>query len=131
MTALYDRIAEKAEHLGISGKELGNKLGLKKSPLTDWKNNKSKPTLEQIVLLCDIFATSSDYLLFGKSSYLSENEIELLNTYAKLDVRGKHRVHTIIYDELDRIQNAMPIKSEPDSKENQAQELQYNACHLC
>ena len=38
MQELYERIVKETNKLGITGKELGEKLGLKKSPLTDWKN---------------------------------------------------------------------------------------------
>lgn len=103
MPDLYERILEQAKRLGITGKQLGELLGLKKSPLTDWKNHKSNPTLEQLVKLCEIFAISSDYLLFGLVSNLSADQQELVSTYEKLDRRGQHRVHTIIYEELDRI----------------------------
>jgi phage repressor protein C with HTH and peptisase S24 domain len=83
-----------AEHK-ISGVELGKILGLKKSPLTDWKNGQSKPTLEQISVMCDIFATSSDYILFGAKKEadknladelvpLSVDEKELLQAYRKI-----------------------------------------------
>ena len=68
MDSLYLRIKEKTDASGLSGKELGILLGLKKSPLTDWKNGKSSPTVEQLKKMCDIFAVSSDYLLFGKST---------------------------------------------------------------
>ena len=103
MSDIYERILEQTEKLGITGKELGILLGLKKSPLTDWKNKKSRPTLEQLEKMCDIFATSADYLLYGQTGYLSADQAELVSTYAKLDRRGQHRVHTIIYEELDRM----------------------------
>ena len=103
MPDLYDRILEQTERLGITGKELGNLLGFKKSPMTDWKNHKSNPTIEQLAKMCDIFAISSDYLLFGKARSLSSDQQELIETYNHLDRRGQHRVHTIIYEELDRI----------------------------
>ncbi len=105
MSDLYDRIIEQTKLLGLTGKELGELLGLKKSPLTDWKNKKSNPTLEQLIKMCDIFATSSDYLLFGKITSLSKDQQELIETYEKLDRRGQHRVHSIIYEEIDRIEN--------------------------
>ena len=60
---LYERINLLCKEKGITGKELGEKLGLKKSPLTDWKNRKSKPTVDQIIMMCEIFATSADYML--------------------------------------------------------------------
>ena len=103
MTGLYERIAEQAERKGWTGKELGKLLGLKKSPLTDWKNKKSCPTLEQVALMCDIFAVSSDYLIFGKSSFLSVDEANLLDGYRDLDTFGKQRIHNFIHDELARI----------------------------
>ncbi len=84
MTEICDRIKEQSNRIGISSKELANLLGLKKSPLTDWKNQKSKPTLEQVIKMCEIFAVSSDYLLFGKNTYLSDMEIELLNYFYKM-----------------------------------------------
>ena len=53
--------------------------------------------------MCEIFATSSDYLLYGEMGSLSADQQELIDTYKKLDRRGQHRVHTVIYEELDRI----------------------------
>lgn len=103
MIGLYERIAMQAEQKGLTGKELGKLLGLKKSPLTDWKNKKSCPTLEQVALMCDIFAVSSDYLIFGKSSSLEMDESNLINNYRKLDSFGKQRTQNFIQDELTRI----------------------------
>lgn len=92
MQELYERIIEQTDKLGISGKELGNLLGLKKSPLTDWKNKKSNPTLEQLTKMCEIFAMDADYMLFGKmhnstKQSLTENEKELLELFQKLPDR--------------------------------------------
>ena len=87
MSEMYERIIEKTEDLGISGKELGTMLGLKKSPLTDWKNKKSSPTLDQIIKMCEIFAVSADYLIFGKSDEMEENEKELLALLHRFDER--------------------------------------------
>lgn len=116
MSTLYERIVDQTTKLGLSGTELGELLGLKKSPLTDWKNQKSKPTLDQLAKMCEIFATSSDYLLFGHSNSLSPDQQELINTYDQLDRRGQHRVHTVIYEELDRMETAKNTKKETDVK---------------
>ena len=89
MLELYNRILKQTTRLGITGTELGTMLGLKKSPLTDWKNQKSNPTLEQLILMCDIFAVSSDYLLFGKTDSLSTNETILLEKFNSLDASGQ------------------------------------------
>lgn len=89
MPEMYERIIEKAENMGITGKELGQMLGLKKSPLTDWKNQKSCPTLEQIIKMCEIFAVSSDYLIFGKKDEISKNEQEILSLLNRFDERNQ------------------------------------------
>jgi transcriptional regulator with XRE-family HTH domain len=88
MNIVYDKIIEQVNKNSLTGKELGNMLGLKKSPLTDWKNGKSKPTLEQLVKLCEIFAISSDELLgLNTTDKLSENEQELLSIFKQLPER--------------------------------------------
>lgn len=104
MTGIYERIIEQSSKLGLTGKDLGILLGLKKSPLTDWKNKKSCPTLEQVALMCDIFAVSADYLIFGKLSSLSIDETALLKKYQKLDNFGQQRIQAFIDDELQRIE---------------------------
>ena len=70
----------------------------------------SIPTLEQLAKMCEFFAISSDYLLFGVANILSPDHQELIDTYDKLDRRGQHRVHTIIYEEIDRM-NGTPEAS--------------------
>lgn len=83
---IYERILELCKVNNLTGIELGQKLGLKKSPLTDWKNQKAKPTVEQIITMCEIFAISSEYILFGKElKQLTEEEQRLIDAYRKAD----------------------------------------------
>lgn len=63
---IYDRIYEQCRTHKINGKQLGELLNLRKSPMTDWKNGQAKPTVEQIAKMCEIFAVSADYLILGK-----------------------------------------------------------------
>ncbi len=83
MLELYNKISDLADKNNISGKELGNMLGLKKSPLTDWKNGKSKPTLEQIKKICEIFAISADFLIFNNENFfkLTPEEQKLIDDF--------------------------------------------------
>lgn len=93
MQSLYERIVEQTTKMNISGKELGNMLGLKKSPLTDWKNGKSNPTLEQFGKMCEIFAISAEWLLTGKeAAELSPEEQKLVDLYRVADTRGKRNI---------------------------------------
>lgn len=84
---LVDRITQVVKTSGITGTKLGKIIGLSKSPLTDWKNGKSKPTLDQIIKICEYFSISSDEILFGKKaeSNISEAERSLLENFKKLD----------------------------------------------
>lgn len=115
---IYERIYNLLKERNMTGKDLAPILGLKKSPLTDWKNKKSQPTLDQITIICEFFATSADYIIFGKkdplpfSNSTSSDEIELVENYRKLDSRGKHKLHTVIYEELDRMDAAPPSSAE-------------------
>lgn len=90
----YERINFLCKENHITGKEIGEKLGLKKSPLTDWKNNKSKPTIDQIKTICEIFAVSADYILFGKDAdkNLTKEESEVIQAYKKADARTQEIV---------------------------------------
>lgn len=90
----YERINILCKENHITGKEIGEKLGLKKSPLTDWKNNKSKPTIDQIKIICEIFAVSADYILFGKDidERLTKEENEIIQAYKKADTRTQEIV---------------------------------------
>jgi transcriptional regulator with XRE-family HTH domain len=106
VSEVVTRIVRLIKERGISGVQLGKLLGNSKSPVTDWKNGKSKPTLEQLSTICEYFAISADYLLFGKSfplltippsfadrgyrlaeiepSELNKDERILLKSYARL-----------------------------------------------
>lgn len=96
MHEIYARIMLKAQEMNLNGKEIGKLLGLKKSPLTDWKNGQSIPTTEQIIRLCDIFAVSADYLLFGNTNFLSDDENILITNYQKLSDADKQEILNIL-----------------------------------
>lgn len=96
MHEIYNRIIQKAQEMGLTGNEIGKLLGLKKSPLTDWKNGKSFPTTEQIIKLCEIFAVSADYILFGSTNCLSNDENILITNFQKLSAVDKQEVLNII-----------------------------------
>ena len=90
---VYNQINILCIEKGLTGKQLGELLGLKKSPMTDWKNGKAKPTVEQIMKMCEIFAISADYILFGKSAdELSIEEQKLVEAYRRADEKGKEAI---------------------------------------
>ena len=132
---IVKRVIKLCEENNISGVELGKMLGLKKSPMTDWKNQKSKPTLEQIIAICDIFAITSDYLIFGKTSdtilktesfecvfennfnnQISVDEHNLLQTYRNIDNIGKNQVQDYLKEIW--VEHRIPKNKLSHSEEN-------------
>lgn len=109
---MYLRIKELCENNKISGKELGQMLGLKKSPLTDWKNGKANPTIEQVKKMCEIFATSSEYIIFGKEGEtLNEEERRVIQAYRKADPAIKTATKKLL-----DIQDEIPLEKSFTSK---------------
>ena len=103
MSDLYSRISEECKKTGINSNELGRLLSLKKGPLTDWKNQKSKPTLDQLIKMCEICAVSADYLLFGTTRKdLTQEECTLLEKYISLSSYDKEDIHAFIDFKLQR-----------------------------
>ncbi len=111
MDDMYARISAECSRIGMTGKEFGKMLNLKKSPLTDWKNQKSRPTLEQTMKMCEIFAISADYLLFGiAGNILNASEMLLLSKYRNLTQDDREEILAIINLKLQRAQKASGAK---------------------
>lgn len=123
MDKLFERIQKEADKNGITGKKLGELLGLKKSPMTDWKNGRSIPTTEHIIKMCDIFAVSADYMLFGllAPTNLSDDEILLLKLYKELPNEEKEEfiaILQIIHQKVEK-REKRKIKSSPSKDTNE------------
>ncbi len=111
MDDMYARISAEYSRIGMTGKEFGKMLNLKKSPLTDWKNQKSRPTLEQTMKMCEIFAISADYLLFGiAGNILNASEMQLLSKYRNLTQDDREEILAMIDLKLQRAQKASGAK---------------------
>lgn len=80
-----------------------------------WDTN--APSVDKLSNIAHLLNVSLDYLYYGEENFKKNNinlnpyEQELINTYNHLDSRGQHRVHTIIYEELDRIENSKKNKT--------------------
>lgn len=108
-----NRIASRRKELGITGKQIKDATGISTGNLSGIEKGSSLPSATALISLSKILDCSTDWILTGKALklessnevlVLSESEKELLDTYSKLDRRGQHRVHTIIYEELDRME---------------------------
>lgn len=106
-----ERIATRRKELGITGRQIKEATGISTGNLSGIENGSSLPSAAALISLSKILNCSIDWILTGETpilehqnqSTLSESQKELLETYNRLDRRGQHRVHTIIYEELDRM----------------------------
>lgn len=72
MGEIIRKLLEYFKKNNIKGTEIAEILELKKSPLTDWKNGHSKPTIEQLIIICEKLALSLDELTGLKSNEIQE-----------------------------------------------------------
>lgn len=95
----------------MNQKDFANLIGVSQGALSQIENNKRGLPMEAIVELMKYSKKNNSISCFwiltgiteNTNEILSDNEKELIETYKKLDNRGKHRIHTTIYEELDRM----------------------------
>lgn len=108
--SIGERIASRRKELGITGRQIKEISGISTGNLSGIEKGSSLPSATALIELSKILDCSIDWILTGETpisefsiNLLSDGEQELLNTYNQLDKRGQHRIHTIIYEELDRM----------------------------
>lgn len=99
--------------LSMNQTDFAQMLKVSQGALSEIENNKRGLPLEAIIELFKYSnqdnSVSCKWILTGMEDEtypidLTVDEKELLHTYNQLDRRGQHRIHTIIYEELDRIE---------------------------
>ena len=93
------------KEMGLSQRELAQKIGSSQKSIDLWEKEKSEPTAKFICALADCFGCSTDYLLgreddFGNvniQSDLSEREKALLSAYRRLQEREKAQASAFLY----------------------------------
>ncbi|MCL2264246.1 MAG: helix-turn-helix domain-containing protein [Defluviitaleaceae bacterium] len=63
-----EKLLQLMQENGVTAKELTKILGLHGSAITEWKNGKTKPSIETVVKIADYFGVTTDYLLKGDVS---------------------------------------------------------------
>lgn len=80
----YDIFISLCEKNGVKPSPLLSSLGLSKSNNKNWQDGKT-PDTKSVMALAEYFGVTTDYLLYGKKSELSETEEKLLNRFNVLD----------------------------------------------
>ncbi|MEY8355224.1 helix-turn-helix transcriptional regulator [Lachnospiraceae bacterium 54-53] len=98
--------------------ELADFIGVSQNTVSDWINKGKSPSANLAYRISDFFGVSLDYLFTGKefsipvsAENMTEDQIELLKNYVRLDQRGKHKIHTVIYEEMDRMDGKNSVAS--------------------
>jgi transcriptional regulator with XRE-family HTH domain len=88
---------------GFTQKQLAETIGVKHNTISDWENERTSPSADQIVLLCDKLEISADILLGTEHDYLaiSYKGQRIGRLYDKADQRDQTAVETILsrYDD--------------------------------
>lgn len=107
-----NRIRMRRNELKITGDQIRESIGISTGNLSGIEAGKSLPSSTALVGLSEMLDCSIDWILTGKApilekhielSPLNTDEKELIETYHKLDRLGQHRVHAVIYEEINRI----------------------------
>ena len=104
-----ERIRELRKGLGLKQAELGEKLGIGKSTVSDWESGKRefstsmlRPLAEALgVDMWDIIGYDS-VVIDGQSSPLSRDEQDLVDVYRAVDDHGRKIIRTVADLEFER-----------------------------
>lgn len=112
MNTIGERLQFTRTKNSLSQKEFAQILGVSQGALSGMEKNTRGIPMEAIINLIKYSksnnSVSCEWILTGYDSTnnkdrLSEDEQDLLTNYMQLDKRGKYKVQTIIYEELDRV----------------------------
>lgn len=69
-----DKIKKLRQSLKLTGKELADKIGVSKVAISQYENNKAKPTIENLKKIADVGNVDLDYFLDAPTKVLSTEE---------------------------------------------------------
>ena len=84
---LGSKIYELRKKQGFSQEQLAESLGVSRQAVSKWETGQAIPELDKVILLCDLFQISSDWLLgredYAKQAKCVENEIKQKQNWAQ------------------------------------------------
>lgn len=103
------RIKEARERLGLTQTELGAKVGVTGSAITNYEKNTSHPKEQVIYKLMEVLNVDANYLfqdvtdIKRKGNDITEKEYEHIKKYRLLDDFGKETVNIVMERESSRV----------------------------
>lgn len=91
-----DRLRELRENLGFMQITVSKKIGISNKVLSNYENNISTPDLQTLILICNFYNISANYLLGleikenqKETPTTTEDETKVLNYYNRLNDENK------------------------------------------
>ena len=116
------------EAIGMSQKELANRLGVVPSRISNWETGANCPTIDILFQVCEILGVSINdiYGVYPDSKFvLRYDEQEILKKYRELDAHGKEMVDFTLHKEWERsvsIEKFVPFSPVTQAAHNDYQE---------
>lgn len=98
-----NRIRQRRIQLGLTQKQLAEKIGSKKNTISNYECDISSPSEDAILSLmealkCDANYLYGDFFPSGNEVPLDKNEEKIINSYRKFNDEGKEKLIDIIRD---------------------------------
>lgn len=99
------KIQELRTNMGLTQKELAEKIGVKNYTVANWEQNRTKPSIKDLKDLADFFSCSIDYLVnrendFGQiivTNELTDKQAQILALYENLSPQDKDLIERLLY----------------------------------
>ncbi len=62
---ISERVFERLKQISMSQKEFSERTGIKQSTISEWKKNKTNPSSDKILGICQVLDVSPQWLLSG------------------------------------------------------------------
>ena len=71
---ISDRIFDRLKQLSMTQKELAERTGIQQSTISEWKKNKTNPSSEKILGICNVLKVTPEWLLSGVDAAASREK---------------------------------------------------------
>jgi Zn-dependent peptidase ImmA (M78 family)/transcriptional regulator with XRE-family HTH domain len=102
ISVLKDQLVRARESFGLERKEVADRLGIDEENLTKWERGESKPPLEVLWRLAEVYERSTDYFLFKAPALPEHLSFRLERQKAIQDLPQEVRKVIVRFDELCR-----------------------------
>lgn len=94
-------LKEIRERSGYTQRQVADRLHVTPAAVSKWERNTNEPNMRQITKMCEMFGCSIPDLVQVEETFLSGEELELLNLYRKVPYDVQEIVLTILRSRLE------------------------------